>query len=90
MAALDPGETLVKEPERRKTSELIQLSTSVAVANDVVSKATVPPKSMLPVMGACACAVLQTSSAPHITAKMDAILLRLCFIWVVTVIVPDP
>lgn len=46
-----PGEMLEKSPESCSTNELFQRLTLVAVANEVVSKVTVPAKSMLPWIG---------------------------------------
>ena len=41
-----PGLILEKLPESWRTNELFQTLTFVAVASDIVSKVTTPPKSM--------------------------------------------
>ena len=48
IATVVPAAMLEKSPESWSTNELFQMFTLVAVASDVVSKVTVPPKSMLP------------------------------------------
>ena len=58
MVTVAPGLTkLAKSPESCRTKELFQVLTRVAVASEVVSKVTTPPKSMLPVIGMAACAL---------------------------------
>jgi hypothetical protein len=46
-----PNAMLEKSPDPWSTNELGQVITSVAVDSEVVSNATVPPKSMLPTIG---------------------------------------
>lgn len=45
---LVPGLMPEKSPESCRTNELFHVFTAVAVASDIVSKVTTPPKSMFP------------------------------------------
>ena len=46
-----PGAMEEKSPESWRTNELFHVFTRVALASEVESKVTVPPKSILPVIG---------------------------------------
>ena len=80
MVTFVPGAMLEKSPESCSTIELFQRLTLVAVARDVVSNVTTPPKSIVPCMVAALAGWQKKAQLSRLMARARRTFLKLPFL----------